>query len=133
MSIFDKVNKMARNVTEKATEAMEVTRLNTKVGEENRNILEYQKKIGEIIWNKFEAGEVLSPELAEVCENIKNSKGVIAGIMNDIQKLKDEVDPSESPAAPSESSAEAKGVVCPACGAANTEETKFCGECGAKL
>ena len=74
MSIFDKVNKMAKNVTEKATEAMEITRLNTKIGEENRNILDYQKKIGEIIWSKFEAGEVLSPEIAEICENIRKRR-----------------------------------------------------------
>jgi len=130
MSIFDKVNKMAKNVTEKASEAMETTRLNAKVGEENRNIMEYQKKIGEIIWNKFESGEVLSPELADVCENIKNSKDVIAGIMIEIQKLKDEEMPVEENV---KAAAEVNGVICPACGVVNTEETKFCGECGAKL
>jgi len=128
MSLFDKMNLMAKNVTEKATDAIEITKLNTKIGEENKNIIENQRKIGEIIWSKFEIGEGIPPEVTALCETIRLSKGSIDAIVQEIQKLKDEqVSTSEL------NTHEQIKAKCPACGSENAEGTRFCGECGAKL
>lgn len=128
MSIMEKVNAMAKNVSEKATDAMETTRLNTKISEENKKIFDLHKVIGGVIWNKFEMGEEVPYEVKEFCERIKESQEIIEESTMEIQKIKedqgDEVEKSQ---------VEVPKILCPACGLENNEGTKFCGECGAKL
>lgn len=128
MSVLEKINAMAKNVSEKATDAIETTKLNNKIAEENRKIVDYKREIGEAIWQKFELGEEVPAEVKEFCENIEACKMAIDESSMEVQKIKDEQGITEEE--PAEALAK---VMCPVCGSENIEGTKFCGECGAKL
>lgn len=129
MSVLEKINAIAKNVSEKATDAIETTKYNNKITEENRNIVDYKREIGENIWKKFELGEDVPVEVKDLCENIESSKMIIDESLMEIQKIKDEQGTTgeETPAK------ELAKIMCPACGSENAGGTRICGKCGAKL
>lgn len=92
MAIFDKIGSMAKNVTEKvsekATDAIELTKLNTRVSDENKRIAQSHGQLGEIIFQKYLNGEELSEEVIKICDSIKESKSKIAELQEEIKKVK---------------------------------------------
>lgn len=127
MAFFDKLNDLAKNVGDKANDAIETTKLNNKINTEKAAIAENFKKIGEYYYTKHTAGETIDPEIDEFIASIDNHKTVIMETETQIRALKEE---AAKPHAPT---ASVGNLFCPACGKQNSPGTKFCCECGGKL
>lgn len=143
MAFLDKLNNLAKNVGEKTNDAIETTRMNSKISSEKSKIAEQYKKIGEYYYNKHAQGETLDVEVAEFCTAVDASNQVIKENEEAIQKLKDEREAQKQAAAEAAVSAaqtpvmqnvqQGQGLVCPSCQAVNTPGMKFCNQCGTKL
>jgi len=131
MAFLNKLNTLAKSIGDKTTDAIETTKLNSKIGSEKAAANELFKKIGEFYYNKFTAGEEIAPEILEFCESAKAHFDVIASAQSEIERIKSENESAKA-ASPAASDA-AAGLVCQSCGASNAPGTKFCSQCGAKL
>jgi hypothetical protein len=127
MAFFDKLNDLAKNVGEKANDAIETTKLNNKISAEKAAIAEEFKKIGEYYYSKHLTGEAIDPAIEEFITSVNLHKTIITEAEAQIRALKDEAIASRA------STASTGGIVCPACGKQNNPGTKFCCECGGKL
>ncbi|NCU32570.1 MAG: hypothetical protein EOM23_06485, partial [Candidatus Moranbacteria bacterium] len=70
MAFLDKLSSIAKDVTEKAGEAVEITKLKAKVNKEKSAIEESLKKIGEYYLEKFNAGEISDEAVKVFCDEI---------------------------------------------------------------
>ena len=139
MAFFDKLNDFAKNIGDKTSDAIETGKLNSKINSEKAAAAEEYKKIGEHYYNLFAAGGEVAPEVLEFCQSAKAHLDAAAEAQAEIDRIKAENEaakaaaeaaaaaPVAAPAAP------AGGVVCPNCGTANAEGTRFCQGCGTKL
>lgn len=127
MAFFDKLNDLAKNVGDKANDAIETTKLNNKINTEKAAIAEEYKKIGEHYYTKYTAGETVDTEINEFIASIDSHKTVIMEVEMQIRALKQEATTPPAPVAA------VGNIVCPACGKQNGPGTKFCCECGGKL
>lgn len=154
-----KVTGGVQDATEKASELVEVQRLNSAINKEKNTIDDIKQQIGDKIFSMYQSGQPVPDALASDIQAIINQLQVIAGLEAKLRKVKGEpllAAPSQpAPAAPAKtavqaeqaeavepaaeatSPAETPGMpaikFCPECGAKLTEGTAFCGECGSKV
>jgi len=141
MAFLNKLGDMAKNIGDKAGEAIETTKLNSKINSEKSAIEGVYKKIGEYYYQQYKAGTSLPEEAAAFCAEIDGHNAAIEEAKAEIERIKAEnaaaaaappAAPAAAPAQPTAAPA-AGDIPCPACAKANTPGTKFCQECGAKL
>ena len=137
MAFFDKLSDMAKTIGDKAGEAIESTKLNSKINSEQTAINALYQRIGAHYYEKHQAGEDVTEEAAAWCVEINEHNAAIAEAKAEIERIKAEnaaasVPAPTVPAAPV-TAPEADGVACPDCGKQNSVGTKFCQECGGKL
>jgi len=129
MAILSKISDMAKNIGDKANDALETQKLNSKINSEKSAIDDVYRKIGEYYYQQYKSGTELPEEAAAHC-------GVIDGHNKKIDEAKAEIErlkvKRESESASAQTST-AGGITCSSCGKANEPGTKFCQECGAKL
>ncbi len=131
MAFFDKLNQVAKNIGDKASDTVETTKLNSKIKAERQAAAELLEKIGEYYYNLYAAGGEVAPEVLELCQTAKGHYENIQNAQNEIERIKAE---NEAPApAVAAAPASAGGTTCPACGTANAPGTKFCQGCGNNL
>ena len=82
---------LAKQVGEKANDALEITKLNAKISTEKAEIEKEMKKISETLFEKFSKGEEVPEEVREFCDNIKTRYVNIDAIKAEIEKIKDTV------------------------------------------
>lgn len=82
---------LAKQVGEKANDALEITKLNAKISAEKVEIEKEMKKISEALFEKFSKGEEVPEEIREFCDNIKTRYANIDAIKEEIEKIKDTV------------------------------------------
>lgn len=129
MAFFDKINELAKNVGDKTKEAMEISKLTTKIRTEKTAIDAAYKKLGAYFYEKHTAGEVMDETAEEILAAIDASNAAIAELEAEIAKIKEEKEAAaKAPEQPVTS-----GITCPNCGTQNSPDTKFCGNCGAKV
>ena len=146
MALFDKLNQVAKNLGDKTTDAIETTKLNTKIHTERNAAAEEFKKIGEYYYNVYISGGNVAPEVMEFCQRAKAHSDEIEAAQAGIEQIKIDNEVPKTMAAPvqqygtamaeapvMESTPTGTGYTCTACGAVNAEGTKFCFECGNKL
>jgi membrane protease subunit (stomatin/prohibitin family) len=132
MAFFDKVSSVAKNISDKTGEAIEITKLNSKISSEKNAIEGVCKKIGEYYYQQHKDGESLPEEVAAMCTEIYGHYMMIDDLKAEIERIKSPGKEEQVTAsAPSEPAAD--GFVCSVCGKANLQGNKFCQECGAKL
>ena len=126
MAFLNKIGEMAKNVGDKTGDMIEVGKLNSRVSEAERRIVEKKREIGEYCWARYIANIQLDPEVAKLCAAIKEDEALIAKTQAEIRSIK--ADKAAAPVV-----VEAGLLRCQQCGTGNPEGTKFCQECGAKL
>ncbi len=123
MAFFDKLNDLARSVKDAANDAVETTRIKSRINSEKRAVDEACRKIGEYYYAK-RAGDMgpVDDDILEYCIEIDEHMRVINGLEAELER---------EPAAVGD--AEESFVACQSCGAKNGKQAKFCQECGALL
>ena len=133
MAFFDKLGDLAKNISEKTTDAIETGKLNSKVNTEKNLAGEELKKIGEFYYNAWlESGEI-APEVLEICTAAKAHFDAAAEAQAEIDRIRAENEAAKAAAAAPAAPAAPVGIECTACGTANNPGTKFCCNCGSKL
>jgi len=89
MAFLEKLSSVAKDVTEKAGEAVEVTKLKAKVGKEKNAISDILQKIGEHYMDRFLAGEELDIVVSEMCKEIEEHNKTIDDLMDQIAAIKE--------------------------------------------
>jgi len=149
MAFFDKLNEFTKNLGDMTTDAIETTKLNSKVNAEKTAAGEELKKIGEYYYGLYVSEGVVAPEVLEFCEAAKAHFDAAAEAQAEIDKIKEA---QEAAKAEKEAAAQAAAaasmqaaqmatpveavageIVCTNCGNVNPAGTKFCGGCGTKL
>ena len=130
MAFFDKLNDLAKNIGDKTTDAIETTKLNSKITTEKSAAGEDLKKIGAFYYAKFAAGEEIEPSLLERFQSAAAHYAAAAEAQAEIDRIRAENEAAKAAAAPP---APAAGLTCPSCGTANPAGTRFCASCGARL
>lgn len=134
-----KITEGVQDASEKASDLLEVTKLNAEIAKEKGAIDEAKKQIGEKIFVMYKAGEDLPSTLADELNLIDSHLKTIGGIEAKIREIKGEpgAQPSDVPMAATPAPVGEPGVAapqfCPNCGAKLAEGTSFCGECGQKV
>lgn len=128
MAFFDKVQDFVKSATDKTSEVIEVSKLKNAIAEEKRAINEQYVKLGAMLYEKYKAGESLSPEEVNICVVVDKHNNRIAEKEAELKKIADAN--AEKKAAKAQSTAD---VECPECHSKNTAGTKFCSNCGAKI
>lgn len=149
MAFFDKLNEMAKNVSEKANDSWETNKHISEINITKGNIQAYQRELGEFYWAKFAVGEQLDEEAMLICDKIVAAQDKIRDLEAQIDQIKAESEARKAEreaekaerkaaekAAEAEQAAEKAGMekpaapVCAGCGAELAEGMKFCGQCG---
>jgi Zn finger protein HypA/HybF involved in hydrogenase expression len=121
MPFFDNVTKIAKSVgdtaksaAKKSEEAVEKTKLNMAISSEEDKIKEYYNKLGQIVFEKIEKGEINDSDLSVIYSDIINSKSIIADTKLKLLELKNM-------------------KACPKCGNKVKLDVAFCPKCGTKI
>ena len=130
MAFFDKLGDFAKNIGDKTSDAIETNKLNGKINTEKTAITECLRKIGDYYYDKHKEGAAGDEGIADLLATIDGHHQTIADLQAEIERIKAENAASATAAA---APAEPVTSVCPACGAENTPETKFCRACGKNL
>ena len=89
MAFLDKLSSIAKDVTDKAGDAVEITKLKAKVNKEKSAIEDSVKKIGEYYLEKYLAGETSDETLKVMCEEIAAKNKNIEEIVTQIASVKE--------------------------------------------
>ena len=81
---------MAKNAAEKGQDMVEITKINNRIKEEEGEIAEAQKTIGQIMLARFSNGGEIDDQIREICEGINKRVSVIDGLKDEIDRIKND-------------------------------------------
>ena len=113
-SLGKTISKTAEKVGKKAEEVVGVQKLRAQLAGTEREIEKNCQDLGEIVYKRFVDGEVMSEEVAIVCDEITRLRGQAADLREEIAAQRGE-------------------AICAACGAHGPKEASFCMKCGAPI
>lgn len=123
MGIFDKISNMAKDATDKASDLLEIQKLNSKINDERSRIARLKQQIGDHYLKQFEEGAMLDSEATELCSQILQIDEQISAIERQIESIK-------ANGASEENTVRMETKPCPSCGSSVEVGKKFCPECG---
>ncbi|MBQ8040514.1 MAG: zinc ribbon domain-containing protein [Lachnospiraceae bacterium] len=152
MAFFDKLNEFTKNLGEMTNDAIETSKLNSKVNAEKTAAGEELKKIGEYYYGIYTSEGVVAPEVLEFCEAAKAHFDAATEAQAEIDRIKVEAEAAKAEKEAAAQAAQAAAAasmqtaqtmtaetspagerICANCGNLNPAGTKFCGGCGSKL
>lgn len=113
-SLGKTISKTAEKVGKKAEEVVGVQKLRAQLAGTDREIEKNCQDLGEIVYKRFVDGEVMSEEIAIICDEITRLRAQAADLREEIADQRGQ-------------------VICPACGAHGPKEASFCMKCGAPI
>lgn len=151
MALLDKIGEVAKNMTEKAGDTLELNRLNGEIAIEKGNIQCFHRELGEHYWAKFVMGELLDEDAMMICDKVVASQDRIRRLDEQMDKipvvreqilaeraeakrvaLEEENRLAELARKAQEGRGEATGVV-EVLDAGDAQGLLFCGNCGGAL
>ncbi len=87
MDFFEKIGEIAKNVSEKAGDSMELNRLGGEISIAKGNIQCYKQELAEHVWAKFVLGEVEDSEANMICDKIVASMDHIKELEQEIEQV----------------------------------------------
>jgi DNA repair exonuclease SbcCD ATPase subunit len=112
MAFMDDLKKFGKNISQKTSDMVEITKLNSAISQEKEKIRKIYYEIGTAVYEQFKAGNNLGME--EKCSQIAEHEQKIEELQEKILEIKNT-------------------GKCPSCGTEVSEDTAFCPQCGAKL
>lgn len=119
MSLFNKLNTLAKSIGDATSDAIESNSINSRLSQEKAEVTDILAEIGKIYYGDYKAGVQFNDEILDLMkrvdahvENVKNLENQRKGINERNQN---------------------QGVKCNSCGCNNSDENKFCRECGGSL
>ena len=134
MAFFDKIGDFAKNIGDKTGDAIEISKLNSKINTEKNLAAEQWKKIGEFYYNLYINGGEVDPGVLEFCEAAKSHLNTAEEAKAEIERIKAENEAKAQAAAEAKAAAEAASAI-PVAEAADNQQTGglTCTECGAEI
>lgn len=145
MAFFDKLNQVAKNIGDKTNDAIETTKLNSKITAEQNAAGEALKKIGEYYYTRYVSEGTAAPEILEFCLTARQHYDAVAAAQAEIERIKLEnaapaptaapmptAPISAAPLTPTPAAAPPTRV-CPVCQNQVAAGVKFCPQCGNKF
>jgi hypothetical protein len=87
MALFDKITDAAKTAGDRASDAIELTKLKNKISNEKKEVdIEYAK-IGKIYYDKAKAGEELEQDAMDICDKIDAHNTTIAELQESMTAL----------------------------------------------
>lgn len=110
-SLGNAISDVGKSVSNKASEVVEVNKLNNKISEKKKEISSSYEEIGKLVFEKFKSGVEVEDEFKELCTKLTTFEDELADLNSKLTL--------------------AKGAkVCPNCGSTCSSGAKFCNSCG---
>lgn len=103
--------KTAKELEKKTDSFLEQQKIRNKISSETRMIDKIYQDMGMVIYQKYISGEVLSEDMAALCDDITERKTAVAAYYEELARLKGE-------------------KICPSCGANIQGDACYCPKCG---
>lgn len=115
---FDDFSKTISNAAEtvgKKTELfLEIQKMKSQIHSAKRAVEKSYKDLGELIYQRYDAGEGVDSEVALICEDISQMKAVISDLKEELALKRGR-------------------KICPVCQAEVAAESVYCMKCGSKI
>lgn len=156
MAIFNKLGELAKNVSDKTDNMLEISKLNSEIRNAQDDIEELTLKLGNYMWLKYKSGIIMDEQATAICKEIQSAQDKISARQADINSIK-RAKPAPAPKEHSLNVSQVKAQMrahskeilneftiaaesastpvssCPLCGSAAQGGSRFCGNCGTKL
>lgn len=131
---FDKFNAVAKDLGEKAGDALETGKINVKLMSEKDALGKTFQELGKVYYEYYRSGGEVLPEADQLCKKADEHNRTILSMQNQAEAIKNgqPVQAEDNEEKPSQTDPE-NGKFCPNCGAAVEEGVKFCPNCGNQL
>ncbi len=154
MAFFNKLGNLARSVSDKTGDKLEISKLKAQIRSNEDDIEELKLKLGDHIWKKYDSGVIMDNRTADICKAIRKIVQDTAACQQAIDSIRAAQEAARRQAeleseARSEMRAQSAEFfnevrtyasvpsrpvsACPLCGAPVSGDSRFCGDCGTRL
>jgi DNA-directed RNA polymerase subunit RPC12/RpoP len=112
MDFVNELKKFGKNVAQKSSDIIEITKLNMSISQERDKINKLYREIGEAVYQQYKLGNDLG--FGDKCGQVFEVESKIEEYQNKIMQIKNL-------------------AKCPGCGSEVGTETIYCSYCGAKV
>lgn len=98
-------------VTKKTNDLVETQKLHAKIKSTQQAVKENYRKLGELVYARYVAGELADEELAEICDEVAELQTLTDALREELAEKR-------------------RKNICAACGFLNPKEASFCMHCG---
>lgn len=133
--IGDKATDIAQNIGDKTSDAIEIGKLNSRIGAERNEEAKLVKQLGELIYGRFRNGDMngLDEEIFMICRQADEHAKTTEELQAQIDAIKAAAGAQKTAAQDEGTAEESASAVCAECGRPLPDGAKFCAGCGARV